>query len=171
MGEHVLDDLAEGLDHGTVSRGQTLKLAGAALVATLFGGFIVAPAGAQSSSQGRSGGRGNGGGRGPAHRQNRRSSRARCCPRGSFRTTACTPQGECRCAPIAFAGGTTIPCNRRSCCFCTFTIEGEGFCVDGCQPLPDGTPCTSSSDCAPPLTKCVVNANGGASCLPGCPSP
>jgi hypothetical protein len=170
MHGHILDDLTKALGHGTVSRGQTVKLAGAALASALFGGVFAPPAGARSSSRGRRGEGEDDDGDDSGH-QHPGSSHSRCCPPGSFRTTAPTPQGECTCAPIAFAGGTTVPCNGRSCCICTFTIEGEGFCLDGCQPIPAGADCISSSDCGDPRAKCVVNAHGGASCLPACPPP
>jgi hypothetical protein len=159
--ERSFDEMAKELANGTTSRGQALKW----LMGTLLGGSLLAliPGTAQAKQQG-------GEQHHPHHHRGGGAGEDTCCPAGSFTTTAPTPQGECQCAPIAFAGGTQIPCNGRSCCLCTFTIEGEGFCLDGCGPIPAGTPCTSSSQCADPRTKCIVNANGGASCLPACPT-
>jgi hypothetical protein len=168
MGEHFLDDLAEALDHATVSRGQTLKLVGAALLDKLFGSVFTPPAAARASSERWSGRREGDGDE--DHHEDRGSSRSRCCPRGTFRTTAQTPLGECQCASIGFAEGVTIPCGGRSCCSCTLTIEGEGYCLDSsCTPTPQGSDCISSSQCDP-REKCVVNINGGTSCLPPCPA-
>src|SRR3954462_4227875 len=94
MSEHFLDDITKALGHGTVSRGQTVKLAGAALVSALFGGVFAPPAGARSLSRGRRGKREDDDGGSHTH-QHPESSRSRCCPPGSFKTTAPTPHGEC----------------------------------------------------------------------------
>src|SRR4051812_4811012 len=89
MGEHFIDDITKALGHGTVSRGQTFKLAGAALVSALFGGVFAPPTGARSSSRGQLGEGEDDDGGGHTH-QHPESSRSRCCPPGSFKTTAPT---------------------------------------------------------------------------------
>ena len=44
MDEHFFDDLAKGLDDGTVSRGRALKLVGAALLSSALMPLVARPA-------------------------------------------------------------------------------------------------------------------------------
>jgi hypothetical protein len=100
-------------------------------------------------------------------------------------TVAPTDQGECRCAPVspglrdpAFTCGGRVNENGDGCCFCLFTVEGEGFCAvnSACDTIASGsaTECTSSGDC-PPGRKCIpVQPNlveplpTGGVCWPEC---
>ena len=86
------------------------------------------------------------------------------CPRGAV-TVAPTEQGECRCAPVSpglrdpeFTCGGRVNESGDGCCFCLFTVEGEGFCAvnTACDVLAASlvTDCTSSGDC-PRGRKCI----------------
>jgi hypothetical protein len=93
----------------------------------------------------------------------------RTCPRGAL-TVAPTAQGECRCVPVSpglrdpdFTCGERVNRNGDACCYCLYTLEGEGFCAINavCDVLAASsiTDCTSSGDC-PSGRKCVpVNPN------------
>jgi hypothetical protein len=68
-------------------------------------------------------------------------------------------QEGCRCAAVSpglndpeFACGGRVNQNGDACCFCLFTVEGEGFCAvnTSCDVISASfvTDCTSSGDCA-----------------------
>jgi hypothetical protein len=97
------------------------------------------------------------------------------CPGGTL-TVAPTAQGECRCVPVspglkdpAFACGGRVNANGDACCFCLFTVEGDGFCAVNatCETIADAsvTECTSSSQCRSGR-KCVFYNPNFAATLP-----
>ena len=130
-----------------------------------------------------------GGGAGAQRRKDHDGGRGRrvcppTCPRGAL-TVAPTAQGECRCVPVspglrdpAFTCGGRVNATGDGCCFCLYTVEGEGFCaINGSCDLIDAgsiTDCTSSGDC-PRGRKCVVvnpsfgdTLPAGGVCWPEC---
>ena len=141
--EHSFDKLAKGLAAGTLTRGQVLKLAGAALLGGVFGGLFGLPAQAQSQSVG--GGVGGGGGGSSHHHHHHHRSRVHCgggrCPRGSV----------CASGP-GFCPTDSVCVKKR------------------CQ---SGVPCTPGNNgcCAGQASTCFERKGGGTICatLISCP--
>jgi hypothetical protein len=139
-----LDDLARGLDDGTVSRRQALKWLGAGAVAFAIGPLFPEQAQALTKKQ-RRGCRRRGGlvcGDPPLRNQY-------CCPRGTTcsgapagcATSNCTFRGSCE-------DGFLFGCQDNNSCFCTRTVEGGIFCTQRSTVCVDaGTTCTNSTDC------------------------
>jgi hypothetical protein len=156
MDEHFFDDLAKGLDDGTITRRRALKLVGgAALGAALM---PLLPKQAQALT---------------------RKFRRRCHRKGGVPVE----RGNCHCARQCMPStGANFSCQNNASCICSETVEGRGFCSAGGA----GTngACTSSAQCTQPGWACVVqrgcpgsggsctsnaqcNSTGGYSCFKG----
>ena len=120
MGEQFFDDLARGLDDGTISRRRALKLAGGALVGAVVP-FSVFPREAEA--------------------RRRCNARCRCRRKGGTRVPA-DPTSPCRCADMC-PNGRSIFCNSSKTCYCRKTIDGEGYCAGNSG----GPPCASNAEC------------------------
>jgi len=198
--ERSFDEMAIGFAGGTTSREQVLKWLGGTLLGGGLLGLVPGIAGAKANqSSGASAGDGGAGrdGRRGKHRKGRdgrlRSKRHKgggsgvcppTCPRGSV-TVAPAAQEGCRCVAISpglndpeFACGGRMNQNGDACCFCLFTVEGEGFCAvnTSCDVIAASflTDCTSSDDCASGW-KCVYSdpvlvepRPSGGFCWPEC---
>jgi hypothetical protein len=124
MGEQFFDDLAKGLNDGTVSRGRALKLVGAAILSSSL--MPLFPRQAHAS----------------------RATR-RCLRKGG----ALLSTGTCHCAHTCTTTATygTLHCHGTKNCLCLQTVEGEGFCTttgassNGCS---SSTDCSGSNKCA-----------------------
>jgi hypothetical protein len=140
MREQFFDDLAKGLDDGSISRGRTLKWIGAGAVAFAIGPLFPAQAEALT------------------RRQRRRCRSGGGAPLG---------KGNCHCAYNCPVDDTPFTCKNNPTCKCYQTTEGRGFCAGsfGCP----GQTCISSINCAPGW-KCVVNTccNPSTICVPPC---
>lgn len=169
--ERSFDEMARGFAGGATSREQVLKW----LAGTLLGGGVLAlvpsAAGAKTNqSSGESAGDGGEGrdgrrakGRDGKRRKDRQVERSKrvcppTCPRGSLTVAPADKEG-CRCVAVspglndpAFACSKRVNQNGDACCFCLFTVEGEGFCAvnTSCDEIAPSfvTDCTSSGDCA-----------------------
>src|SRR5215213_2688758 len=119
MTEWFFDDLAKGLDNGTISRGRALKLAGGALLGAVVPSLF------------------------PREAEARISKRRRCKRKGGTWLDAADPASPCRCATPC-ESTNAIGCHNNEDCRCLPTIEGEGFCGLGSV----ASTCTSSADCA-----------------------
>src|SRR5215217_6227795 len=130
------DELARGLDQGTISRGRALRLAGGALLAAMVPTLF--PREAEAISR--------------AKRRCRRKE-------GIYLS-----RGECRCAWTSNAGegATGFACNGNSDCFCTESAEGRGFCTLGGAVTAMG--CSTSAECPTGNTCTVLRYYGGGSC-------
>jgi hypothetical protein len=118
MDEHFFDDLAKGLEDGTISRRRALKLVGAAALGAAL--IPVMPKQAEALSRG---------------------ARRRCHRKGGVPLE----KGNCHCAENC--AGPTINCQDNTVCECFETAEGTGFCTDLRSAL-QGAGCSSSADCA-----------------------
>ena len=122
MDEQFFDELARGLDEGTISRRRALRLFGtAALGAALV---PVMPKQAEALT---------------------RKERRRCRRRGG------TPleKGKCHCA-LTSCGGPTFTCNGDVNCFCAKTAENTGFCASRfgtCSPCTSSGDCPRGNRC------------------------
>ena len=126
MDEHFFDDLARGLDDGTITRRRALKLVGGAAL----GAALMPILPKQAEALGR--------------RFRRRCRRKRGVP---------LEKGNCHCATTCKTP-PGIHCHSNDNCFCFETLSGEGFCgVVSYTPAP--VVCSSSADC-PTGAVCVM---------------
>ncbi len=164
MGEQFFDELAKGLDDGTLSRRRALKLAGGALLAA------VVPTAFSREAE-------------AANRAKRR-----CRRRGGVYVS----RGDCRCAITCPPNYDEFTCHSNPDCSCIKTVTGRGFCAhitaqhlagcstsancpagEECVVIPgcpgSGGTCTTSADCsAAGLGFACVN---GTCQFTGCHSP
>ena len=119
MGERFFDDLAKGLENGTVSRGRALKLVGGALVGAVVTSLFPREADARR----------------------RCNARCRCRRKGGARVPG-DPAAPCRCANKCETPGV-VKCGSAKTCNCFKTIDGEGFCSNSAG----GPTCASHADC------------------------
>jgi hypothetical protein len=138
MGEQFFDDLARGLDEGTISRGRALKLAGGALLGAVVPSLF--PREAEAISR----------------------ARRRCRRKGGVYLS----HGDCHCTLHCNSDTSkNFSCNDNQSCPCLEAVEGRGFCSAGGQGTNFG--CTSSGQCSEPGRVCVVVRScpgSGASC-------
>ena len=145
--EHSFDKLAKGLAAGTLTRGQVLKLAGAALLGSVFGGLFGLPA-SEAQSQ-RIGG---GGGGHHHHRHHHHHHRRKGCPSGTTRCgkSCCTSSEVCSNDACTACGTLDKPCCANSTCTAggtTCNASGSCVCSSGTTPCGDSC-CTSSEVCS-----------------------
>jgi hypothetical protein len=139
MDEQFFDNLAKGLDDGTISRRRALKLVGAAA----FGAALMPLFPRQADA--------------------RVSAKKRCKRKGGLWLSATDPASPCRCATTCANGGTLIPCNSAKTCICMQTVEtgGRGFCVGNtANPIPPESGCSVKDDC-PAGATCVFISGCG----------
>lgn len=89
MNEQFFDDLAKGLEAGTIARGRALKLALAALLGSVFGacsGYRPKRSHSRLGVEGR--------GRAPPPSTSQKRGLSKCCAPGTLQTTSPTPQGS-----------------------------------------------------------------------------
>ena len=166
MGEQFFDDLARGLDEGTISRRRALKLFGAAAL-----GAVLIPEQAEALT---------------------RKARRICRRKGGIPLE----KGNCHCAITCPFPGDQFSCHSNSRCICLQTVTGTGFCTDrggvpsGCSssdecpvnlnqvcvvnPGCDAsggscTPATASTDC-PANYGCVNGTCQVTACASPCPT-
>ena len=137
MGEQFFDDLARGLDEGTISRRRALRLVGGAA----FGAALmpVMPKQAEALT---------------------RRFRRRCRRKGG----SPLEKGNCHCAAKCNSDFSRFHCNGSTNCTCLRTLSGKGFCAQGT--LFEFSGCPTQTSC-PSGTKCVVFfgcEGGGQSC-------
>jgi hypothetical protein len=136
MGEHFFDDLAKGLDDGSVSRRRALKLVGGALLAVVLPPLFPKPVLAITKKKcKRVGG---------IFQKKGNCHCAQTCSAGSF---ACGGNNDCRCLEKAAGGG-----------FCgdfSGTIVGSDCLTKGC---PSGQTCIVMRDCANSGDPCTTSA-------------
>jgi hypothetical protein len=143
--EHSFDKLAKGLAAGTLTRGQVLKLAGAALLGSVFGGLFGLPAQAQSQRVG-----GGGGGRGAPHHHrhhHHHHHQGGRCPSGTTPCgkSCCTSSEVCSDKSCTACGAPDQPCCANSTCTASgTTCNSSGICV-----CPSGTPLPCGNRCCP----------------------
>ena len=148
MGEQFFDDLARGLDDGTISRGRALKLFGAAALGTAL--MPVLPKHAEALS---------------------RNARRRCHRKGGVPLE----KGNCHCAITCAFASDKFTCQGNPSCTCFKTVTGSGFCAATTPSLQ--TRCSPTEGCSVGPV-CVVNPGcpgSGGSCTPAtvatdCPS-
>ena len=137
MNEQFFDDLARGLDNGTISRRRALKLAGGALLAAVAPSLF------------------------PREAEALNRAKRRCRRKGGiyFR------KGECHCARTCTSQASLVfNCHGSLSCGCFETVEGTSFC-GGTTSSDFG--CSSTSQCSFSGYKCVVHGGcspGGQSC-------
>ena len=142
MGEQFFDDLAKGLDEGTISRGRALKLAGGALLAVVVPTLFPREAEALNKAKRRC-----------RRRGGTYLSKGEChCATHCSHTISCNGTSSCSCVEKADGSGgfcanstqgftgtdcVTNPCQSGQTCIvirgCSFPGVG-GFCdsVSGC---------------------------------------
>ena len=140
MGEQFFDDLARGLDDGTLSRRRALRLAGGALLAA-----VVPPLFPREADARR-----------------RISKRKRCKRKGGVYFSS----GTCHCASTC---SHLLSCNASSDCLCAEKADGSGgFCGD--RPSVSASDCARLGCASPGQECIVVrdcNLGGvGAACRP-----
>ena len=145
MREQLFDDLAKGLDDGTISRRRALKLAGGALLAAVVPS--VFPPEAQALSR-----------------------RRRCRRKGGLFLPSADPNSPCRCTNKCTR--RALHCHNNSSCLCYKNIDGAGFCgqtatvQDFCSsslPCPAGSTCVlvPAACCG---SACTTSAQCGGAC-------
>ena len=138
MGEQFFDDLAKGLDDGTISRRRALRLAGGALLAAVVPPLF------------------------PREAEARNRAKRRCRRKGGIYLS----RGTCHCAITCALASDQFTCQSNPACTCIMTVTGRGFCAQGTGGRPSG--CSSTADCEPSLDEvCVVNPGcptSGGSC-------
>ena len=167
MGEQFLDDLARGLDEGTISRRRALKLAGGALLGAVVPSLFPREAEALSA-------------------------RKRCHRKGGIFLPSEDPTSPCHCTSKDCAN-RGLHCHNNSDCYCWKTIDGTGFCgkafavrnyCSSAQPCPAGStcivvstfccgnsPCTTNTDCTAGACGTCVNGNCQVTgCFEACPT-
>jgi hypothetical protein len=117
MGEQFFDDLARGLDEGTLSRRRPLKLAGGALVAVVLPSLF------------------------PREAEAVNRAKRRCRRKGGVYLT----KGNCRCAITCPFTSDKFTCHSNPNCVCMQTLTGSGFCADNSSNLATG--CSSNAGC------------------------
>ena len=167
MGEQFFDDLARGLDAGTLSRRRALKLAGGALIGAVVPSLF--PRDAEALNR----------------------AKRRCRRRGGTYASS----GNCHCAITCSFSAEQFPCQSTPGCTCFKTVTGSGFCAgspilqtrcsstEGCaqdrvcvfNPGCEGSggSCTSATvatDC-PSNMGCVNGKCQITACAPACPPP
>ena len=164
MDEHFFDELAKGLDEGTITRRRALKLVGAAALGTAL--MPVLPKQAEALT---------------------RKARRKCHSEGGVPLE----KGNCHCA-MTCTTPVAITCHGSNICECHETVSGKGFCTDqsvpvtkeGCSTSADcptgtvcimvrgcagSTSCTSSTDC-PTNYACIKGTCQNTFCVSPCPS-
>ena len=161
MDERFFDDLSRGLNDGTISRRQALKLLGAALLGSALMPLFPRQAEAITTSKCQKKG-------------------------GKFLST-----GNCRCAFTCFADETKFHCHSNKHCTCWEKVDGTGFCGRnssqargfGCPTEIDcptgytcvvnpgcagsGTSCNTDTDCPSPYS-CLDGTCQSTTCVPRC---
>ena len=164
MEEQFFDDLARGLDDGTISRRRALSLTAGAALGTALTPLVPKQAEALS-----------------------RKFRRLCVMKGGVPRA----KGSCHCA-MACTTSPAIPCHGNNSCVCYETVLGKGFCADsrlappvsGCSrnaKCPTGTvcltvrggcigvSCTGPGQCGSTAV-CINGSCQDSFCLPPCPS-
>lgn len=121
MYEQFLDDLASGLDEGTISRRRALKLVAGAVLGTAL--LPIAPKQAQALT---------------------RKQRRRCRRKGGVPVS----NGNCHCTRGCGSDITRFACKSTANCACYRTYSGKGFC--GQRGTAFGAGCLGDSDCLSP---------------------
>lgn len=138
MREQLFDDLAKGLDDGTISRRRALQLAGGALLAAVVPALF------------------------PREAEAINRAKRRCRRRGGVYLS----RGNCRCAITCPFAGDKFTCHSNPNCVCFKSLTGSGFCADNLNALPSG--CSSNAECTEvERPECVVNpgcTGSGGSC-------
>ena len=164
--EHFFDDLARGLDEGTISRRRALKLAGGALLGAVVPSLFPREAEALSP-------------------------RKRCRRKGGRFLPSADPTSPCRCTNKKCAN-RALHCHNNSDCVCFETIDGTGFCgqsttvrnyCSSTQPCPAGSTCvlsllfccgnsacTTSAQCNGACSTCVNGTCQKPICVAPCPT-
>jgi hypothetical protein len=124
--DHSFDELAKGIANGALSRGQLLKLVGAAVLGSVLNSALPEVALAKKKKK---------------KKKHRHVS-------GVLPPSPPPPPD-----PNACSDPTCTPCGGRDVCGCVSTIEGKSTCVDAATgPF---TPCTTSATCQPSGRLCV----------------
>jgi hypothetical protein len=138
MEEQFFDDLAKGLDDGTISRRRALKLAGGALLAAVVPTFF------------------------PREAEAINRAKRRCRRKGGVYRAG----GNCHCTRHCSSDiEKNFTCQNNASCLCLETVEGRGFCADATAATNPG--CTSSAQCSQQGHMCVIQRgcpDGGGSC-------
>ena len=151
MDEQFFDDLAKGLNDGSVSRAWALKLVGAALLAAMLPPLFPRPAVA--------------------------SARKKCKKKGGIFLST----GTCHCGYTCNATDITLfVCHSNPNCDCFETVSGKGFCATttsggqafGCSTnaeCPTGTTCVVEPSCAGSGGSCTSSTDcpGNYGCVKG----
>ena len=133
MDGHFFDDLAKGLDDGSITRRRALKLVGAALLSSAL--MPLFPRQAHASK-----------------------AKRKCLHKGGTWLTSTDPVSPCHCAQTCSSTSTfgTLHCHSSANCICLETVEGKGFCSGNGE---CGSGCSSNADCSgctlPPGSKLV----------------
>ena len=131
IGENSFDQLAKGLASGTITRGQALKLAGAAVLGTVLGSLFPRWAFTQDECD-----------------DDEVLCGGDCCdPEDCCGSTCCDVTEEC-CDGVCC--GATEECCYGTCCEIRKTCGAGGWCVCSEQYIPCGSDC-----CDPVLETCV----------------
>jgi hypothetical protein len=145
VGEQFFDDLARGLDDGTISRRRALRLGGGAVLAAIVPSLF------------------------PREAEARHRCNARCrCRRRKSRYLS---HGECHCALTCSTTAANPPCHGNDSCICGESVEGSGFCF---LPGAVGKACSATSEC-PTGAVCVrirgcPESGGSCTASTDCPS-
>jgi hypothetical protein len=142
MGEQFFDDLAKGLDDGTLSRRRALRLFGAAAL----GAALMPVMPEQAEALGR-------------------RFRRRCRRKGADPGGIPLERGDCHCGWQCGPDPSLFSCHGNTNCTCYKDASGRGFCGTGTG---NGF-CTQNSDCDPGR-KCAVNTCAGNLCIASCPT-
>jgi hypothetical protein len=136
MGEQFFDDLAKGLDDGTITRRRALKLVGgAALGAALM---PVMPKQAEALT---------------------RRARRRCRRKSGVPVE----KGKCHCAVTCNSDDTSLfSCNGNTGCVCLRTASGRGFCAT-VETL-TAIRCVNTTPCASGRVCVVLRGCNGSAC-------
>jgi hypothetical protein len=136
MDEDFFDNLAKGLEDGSVSRRRALKLAGGALLAAVVPPLFPRQAGASSKA------------------------RRRCRRKGDIYMSQ---KGICHCTPLCNTPNSgQFSCNGNTNCTCRMKTSGFSFCA--AQRFAIALRCLSDEDCSGANSACVVlpGCSGGA---------
>ena len=166
MNEQFFDDLARGLDEGTISRRRAIKLFGAAALGAAL--MPVMPERAEALT---------------------RRARHRCRRQGGIPLE----KGNCHCAATCTSDFSQFHCQSATDCTCVKKVSGGGFCAFGttfndpgqrcdnteyicgsprrCVVIPgcagSGTACTSTDQC-PAGFGCINGTCQKTACAPPC---
>ena len=147
IGEQFFDDLAKGLNDGSVSRRRALKLFGAAALSAAL--MPVMPK--QAEALGR--------------RYRRRCRRKGAIPESDIPGGIPLERGDCHCGWQCGPDRDLFKCHGNPDCVCYEDANGRGFCGTGTG---NGF-CTLNSDCEPDR-KCVLHTCAGGLCIQPCPT-